>query len=68
MTVLFVLPPNALAGYTFVGALLVLGAAWLGGVRRWFKGPRVHLAEEEAAATPPATPATDPIGGAAVRE
>lgn len=47
MTVLFVLPPNQLAGYTFGAAVVVLAAAWWGWARRWFRGPRVGLAEEE---------------------
>jgi amino acid transporter len=39
VSVLFVLPPNARTGYTFLGALGVLGAAWFLGVRRRFRGP-----------------------------
>ncbi|MBI3185871.1 MAG: amino acid permease [Myxococcales bacterium] len=41
VTVLFVLPPNQLAGYTFGGCLLLLGALWHLAVRRRFKGPAV---------------------------
>jgi amino acid transporter len=43
ITVLFVLPPNAIAGYTFGGCLLVLAASWYGGMRSRFAGPRVKL-------------------------
>jgi amino acid transporter len=40
VTVLFVLPPNQLAGYTFVGLLVLLAVAWFGfGVRNRFRGP-----------------------------
>ena len=41
LTVLFVLPPNQLAGYTFAGALVVLAVSWLGWMRKRFRGPRV---------------------------
>jgi amino acid transporter len=41
LTVLFVLPPNLLAGYTFAGVLLLLGGAWRLSARHWFRGPRV---------------------------
>jgi amino acid transporter len=43
ITVLFVLPPNALAGYTFGGCLIVLAISWFGGMRSRFPGPRVKL-------------------------
>jgi amino acid transporter len=39
LTVLFVLPPNELAGYTFGSSLLVLVAYWFLWMRRRFKGP-----------------------------
>ena len=39
LTVLFVLPPNELAGYTFGGSLVVLVAYWFLWMRRRFKGP-----------------------------
>jgi amino acid transporter len=39
VTVLFVLPPNQLAGYTFAGCLAVLAAYWLLHMRGRFKGP-----------------------------
>jgi amino acid transporter len=39
LTILFVLPPNELAGYTFAGALIVLLAYWFFWMRRRFKGP-----------------------------
>jgi amino acid transporter len=43
ITVLFMLPPNAIAGYTFAGCLAVLAASWYGGMRSRFAGPRVKL-------------------------
>ena len=39
--VLFVLPPNELAGYTFAGALVLLAIAWISGVKSRFRGPPV---------------------------
>lgn len=39
MLVLLSLPPNELAGRTFVATVVVLTIAWFGGVRRIFKGP-----------------------------
>jgi amino acid transporter len=39
LTVLFVLPPNELAGYTFGGSLVALVAYWFLWMRRRFKGP-----------------------------
>ena len=39
--VLFVLPPNQLAGYTFAGTLVVLALAWFGYMRGRFKGPPI---------------------------
>lgn len=41
ITVLFVLPPNQLAGYTFAAALVALGALWLLRMRARFPGPPV---------------------------
>lgn len=43
LTVLLVLPPNQLAGYTFGGTCVLLVVAWWGGVRKVFEGPRVTL-------------------------
>jgi hypothetical protein len=40
MVVLMSLPPNGLAGVTFLATALLLAAAWFGGVRRFFKGPQ----------------------------
>ena len=37
--VLFVLPPNQLAGYTFAGCLALVGAGWALWMRARFKGP-----------------------------
>ena len=45
LSVLFVLPPNQLAGYTFAGCLLFIAALWLGWARRAFRGPKVTAAE-----------------------
>ena len=44
--VLFVLPPNQLAGYTFAGCLAVLLAYWFGWMRGRFAGPRLALPTE----------------------
>ena len=41
--VLFVLPPNQLAGYTFAGALVLLIVYWVAFQRHTFKGPKVSL-------------------------
>lgn len=50
--VLFVLPPNQLAGYTFAGALVLLGLYWGLHQRHTFTGPKVTLLR------PPEPPAT----------
>ena len=39
--VLFVLPPNQLAGYTFAGCLALLTVYWVGFQRHTFVGPKV---------------------------
>jgi hypothetical protein len=44
ITVLFVLPPNALAGYTFAGTLVLLAVYWFGYMRRRFQGPQIARA------------------------
>ncbi|HEX9602148.1 MAG TPA: amino acid permease [Myxococcales bacterium] len=41
LTVLFVLPPNQVAGYTFAGALALVGAYWFSWKRARFRGPPV---------------------------
>jgi amino acid transporter len=41
--VLFVLPPNQLAGYTFAGALALLIVYWAASQRHTFVGPKVTL-------------------------
>jgi amino acid transporter len=41
--VLFVLPPNELAGYTFAGALALLTVYWVAFQRHTFVGPKVTL-------------------------
>lgn len=43
LTVLLVLPPNQLAGYTFGGTCVLLLVAWWAGVRKKFEGPKVTL-------------------------
>src|SRR5579883_303216 len=40
-TVLFVLPPNQLSGYTFAGSLVLLGLYWFGWMKGRFAGPRL---------------------------
>jgi amino acid transporter len=42
LTVLFVLPPNQVAGYTFAGALALLCAYWFLWMRARFNGPPVR--------------------------
>ena len=44
LTVLFVLPPNEIAGYTFAGALVLIAAYWFLWMRRRFRGPPVGTA------------------------
>jgi amino acid transporter len=39
LTVLFVLPPNEVAGYTFAAALILIVAYWFVWMRQRFKGP-----------------------------
>lgn len=41
--VLFVLPPNQLAGYTFAGCLLLLAVYWYAFMKRRFEGPPLTL-------------------------
>ncbi|MET0591435.1 MAG: amino acid permease [Polyangiaceae bacterium] len=41
ITVLFVIPPNELAGYTFAGCLAALAVYWYGYMRARFRGPRL---------------------------
>jgi amino acid transporter len=41
ITVLFILPPNELAGFTFAGALLVLAVYWKAYMGSRFRGPRL---------------------------
>jgi amino acid transporter len=43
--VLFVLPPDELAGYTFAGCLVALALYWFLWMRKRFKGPPVSLEE-----------------------
>jgi amino acid transporter len=42
LTVLFVLPPNEIAGYTFVGAVAAICAWWFLWMRSRFRGPPVR--------------------------
>jgi amino acid transporter len=50
--VLFVLPPNQLAGFTFAGTLAVLGLYWGLYQRRVFKGPQVTLLTPQQVVSP----------------
>jgi amino acid transporter len=43
LMVLFVLPPNALAGWTFAGALVLLAAYWKLWMKKRFRGPRITI-------------------------
>lgn len=47
ITVLFVLPPNTLTGYIFLGALAALLVFFLASVRGKFKGPIAQAASQE---------------------
>jgi len=51
VTVLFVLPPNQLAGYTFAGCVILLIIYWLAWMEPRFEGPRIAgsrmMAKEE---------------------
>jgi amino acid transporter len=53
--VLFVLPPNELAGYTFAGCLALLVVYWMAFQRHTFVGPKVTLLHK--ASTPAPLPA-----------
>jgi amino acid transporter len=46
VTVLFVLPPNQLAGYTFAGCLAALAVYWFAYMRTRFTGPPLLRTEE----------------------
>ena len=46
--VLFVLPPNQLAGYTFAGCCAALLAYWFLWMRRRFKGPPISGTHTES--------------------
>src|SRR5262249_20251132 len=46
ITILFVLPPNQLAGYTFAACLAVLLVYWFGWMNGRFAGPRLGLPTE----------------------
>jgi len=59
ITVLFVLPPNALAGYTFAGCLALLALYWFGYMRTRFSGPKVRGL---ASAVPPPAPVPGVMG------
>jgi amino acid transporter len=52
ITVLFVLPPNELAGYTFAGALALLAIYWGVAQRHTFVGPKVTLLKPAPAPLP----------------
>jgi len=48
ITVLFVLPPNQLAGYTFLGCVGLLAVYWFAYVRRRFRGPPIAPRNDRA--------------------
>ncbi|EPX62130.1 amino acid transporter [Cystobacter fuscus DSM 2262] len=58
--VLFVLPPNELAGYTFAGCLALLVLYWMAFQRHTFVGPKVTLIHPASSPAPvaPAQPGT----------
>ncbi|AKF86354.1 amino acid transporter [Myxococcus fulvus 124B02] len=60
--VLFVLPPNQLAGYTFAGALGLLGLYWALVQRHSFTGPKVTLLRPPEAAATSAAPSSPSSG------
>ncbi|MFY2558044.1 amino acid permease [Corallococcus terminator] len=60
--VLFVLPPNQLAGYTFAGALVLLGLYWALVQRHTFTGPQVTLLRPPAATATSAAPSSPSSG------
>jgi amino acid transporter len=61
--VLFVLPPNQLAGYTFAGTLVLLGLYWGLMQRHTFTGPKVTLLRPpDAPATSSAAPSSPSSG------
>lgn len=49
ISILFAVPPNQLAGYTFGGLTVLLIIYWVGWERKRFKGPKAIGAEEELA-------------------
>jgi amino acid transporter len=53
VVVLFVLPPNQLAGYTFAGCLALLAIYWFGYMRTRFKGPRVKAPQLDPSSAAP---------------
>lgn len=63
ITVLFVLPPNELAGYTFAGCLVLLAGYWFGYMKARFRGPKVTLESFDPAATPGSRRAIAPGSG-----
>jgi amino acid transporter len=52
ITVLFVLPPNQLAGWTFLGCLAFLAVYWFGYMQFRFRGPRVTAAAAPVSLAP----------------
>jgi len=49
ITVLFVVPPQQVAGYTFGGAVVALVIWYVVSVRKWFKGPKAIGTADELA-------------------
>ena len=52
ISVLFVLPPNELAGYTFAGCLVLIAIYWVTYMRARFVGPRLAPLSRPAAPSP----------------
>lgn len=56
MVVLMSLPPNGLAGVTFLATCVLLLLVWFGGLRKRFKGPALPKLESPAPGAPQAGP------------
>lgn len=61
--VLFVLPPNQLAGYTFAGTLVLLGLYWGLLQRHTFVGPKVTVLHYASRAAPTSGGSSSPSSG-----
>jgi amino acid transporter len=63
--VLFVLPPNQLAGYTFAGTLVLLGLYWGLIQRHTFVGPKVTVRHYASRTAPTSGGSSSPSSGRA---